>query len=374
MSEWIGVVNTTTKKFIKGAADNTMRKRLLFAMLRKRGLVVTGGSGTSFQWQVEFDQPEVQQKGSGLGRTFIGHDAFRQMELDWRGNEATDVMAEKDKLMNSGDEALVKLYSTKMSRLMKATKDYISAALYADGNASGNENQWMGLESFLNFTTPAASDLIATPDDSYAGRNTDLGDQSGSWSSDRGSGNYPNATLANDWPFGTGSTRYDYLSPIGTNWSSSNWGTGSTAWIDNCLRASRQTIDWLSTLRGDDGKPSLCLLNNELLTDFKNALEAKQRVIVPHKESEDLGFPEVIQFDGVGFQSEYNCPANSAYFLNMRGEGEYANMKMRVLGPELFISRGPTYDVKEDGYLYALTCFGNLQFNPRFFAKMKNFA
>jgi hypothetical protein len=368
--EWIGVIHSTRPKYMKGASDMTLRKRLFFAMLRKEGRITYNNSGDEFKWQVEFSQPSVTQHGDGSMIDFSNHDAFRQATLDWRGYVATDSMTMKQREMNKGQEALINLFQTKQKRLMKSIDNKFAGECYKDGNATGRENSVHGLESFFDDrTTCAASDELAEPGDTYGGLNTNLADQGGTWSANGSS--YPNATLAKDWPDGQGDSEYDYYAPKLVNWSSTGWGTGSTTFEDNCWRVIGQTITWLTISGGDDGFPKLCLLASNLFQSYKNHEEAIRRINVPHKAANDLGFEgNVLNQDGTAISADYDVPYNTGYMMNI------SNIEIASLMPELFWMQGPDRDPRTAwSYLWGCGFYGNLRVDsPKYFAKLYNYA
>lgn len=370
-NEFIGVINATMPKYLKGASDLTIRSRLLLAMLRRKGRFLYNRSGDQCTWQVEFSQPDVESYGDGGTMDFSNHDAFRQLSIDWRGYKATDSISKKQAMMNSGTEALIKLFSTKQDRLRKALNDKFCGELFKDGNASGRENAIHGLETFMGVGTVAAGDIIAEPSDTYdlGGRSTALGNQGGTWSSDLST--FPNSTIAKDWPYGYGSSEFDYLSPKLANWSSTNWGTGSsTAWEDNCWRVISTLITWLTTTGGEDGMPDICLLSSNLFQGYKNHHEVIRRIDVPHQVASDLGFKgDTLNQDGVAIRPDFDVPANTGYMLNCD------KMSIESLWSELFWNEGPDKDPRS-GYstLWAMGFFGNAKYEPKHFGKLKNYA
>lgn len=363
--EWIGVINTTKPAYMKGASDLTQRKRLLFAMLKRKGRFTYNNSGYEFRWQAEFSQPTMHQHGDGSMIDFTNHQAFQQAVLPWSGYQASDSITMKQKAMNSGANALVDLFKTKQGRLMKKLQNGLASEIYQAGGGSGRENAIYGIETFMTGANAAAGNRISTPNDSYAGLNTNLADQGGTWTSALST--YPNATLAKDWPDGTGDSEYDYWAPKLVNWSSTGWGTGSTTFEDNCWRVISQTITWLTHTNGDEGGPELCVLAPNLFQAYKNHEEAIRRINIPHKVANDLGFSGfTLNQDGCAISSDYDCPVNVGYMLNT------SKMEIASLMPELFWMRGPTEDPRS-GYaaLWACGFYGQTKFeSPKFFAKL----
>lgn len=366
--EWIGVINATKPAYMKGASDMTIRRRLFLAMLKRKGRITYNNSGYEFRWQVEFSQPTMHQHGDGSMIDFTNHQAFQQAVLPWSGYQVSDSITMKQKAMNSGQEALINLFKTKQGRIMKKLQNGLAHEIYQAGGTSGRENAIYGLETALTETTPGAADRIATPNTTYAGLSTVLANQGGTWTSDLSTS--PNATLAKDWPDGSGDAEYDYFSPKLVNWSSTGWGTGSTTFEDNCWRVIGQAITWLTIQGGDDGMPEICVLASNLFQSYKNHEEAIRRINIPHKTANDLGFSgNVLNQDGCAISADYDCAANTGYMVNT------STVEIASLMPELFWMRGPDEDPRS-GYaaLWASGFYGQCSLSPKYLGKLKNYA
>lgn len=364
--EWIGTVMETAPRFMKGAEDMTLRKRLTWAMFKKRGRITRGHTGRDLNWDFLFSEAPVTGYGDGGTLDFDRRDKFRQFALDVRGYYVSDLMTEKEKLMNDGDYAIVKRYDRIMPMLVADMTAKFGTELYLDGYASGNENRFVGFDSFTGTGTTVDADLIAQPSDNYGGKGTAVATLGGSWSADLAVP--PNAAIATDWPDGNGTTEYDCTSPKLLNWSASaNWGTASGDWEDNCERVIRQAQHWTTstTSRGID----VFTCTPKMFTEYCNHFQADRRILVPHKEANDLGFPDTLNQDGVAVNSEFGVAANSGYGWNID------EVELCIWGSEIFRTKGPTYDQKTAAYLFNIFCFGNFKFSsPKYFAKTKNYA
>jgi hypothetical protein len=346
-----------------------MRKRLLLSMLKKRGRFEYNCSGDELRWQLRFSQPPISQYGDGGTIDFSAHNAYKQIGVDWRGYIGTDTLSKKQNAMNKGDEQLVNLFQEKANNLRESIGDTFSGELYRDGSASGRENCIHGLETFMTATTPGAGDILATPNDTYGTTNvsTVLGTYGGSWSAVLGT--KPNSTLATDWPYGNGSTEYDFISPKLGNWSSTAWGTSATTWEANAWRVMSTMVTWLTTTGGSDGMPTLAVMAPDLFQGYKNAQEVKTRITIPHKEAEDLGFGGTLNQDGVVISPDFDCPANTGYFLNL------STMTVCSLFPELFWMEGPDKDPRSAwSWLFGIGFFGNVRYSPKHTGKIYPYA
>lgn len=371
--EWTGVVNTTAKKYLKGASDNTIRSRLLLAMMQRRGRISYRHSGYELRFQIEYLQPPVRSYGDGGIIDYARQDRWRQLVLPWRGYYTSDAMTEKERLMNRSTEQLIDRYAQITPGLEKAIRDAFGKEIYIDGYASGNLDRLIGLESFMGVDsyTPVDDDVVMQPDDNYGGKSTTLQSEGGSWSSDVLSTARPilESSFVYDWPDGNGDSRFDWLSPKLVRWNSHIWTGGSAEdWETNCERCIRRTILWQTITGGQEGRPDLFLTTGHLLYDFKNNFAGSTRVVIPHKEAEDLGFGDTLNLDGVAVSAEFDCPVNTAYGLNLN------QMEMMCLYNQLFYPMGPEWDPRTMSYLFCVAFFGNMKFNPKAFSKLFPYA
>jgi len=366
--EGLAVIKATAAKYFAGASDLTIRKRLMLSLLAKYGRIIYDENGVTNTWLIQHDEPPVTAHGAGGEISFDEHDLFTSLTTDWRGYIVTDKMHEKDRLMNKGEVAIVDRYRRIIPQLRQSLDNKFHGEFYIDGDAANNDNRIHGMETFLASGTTVAADLVAKPDDKYGGQDTDVGALGGTWSTDLATASRPNASIATDWPHGAGSSAYDALSPTLLNTSSTSWGTGSTSWEDNCARVLRQGVHWLTKNGGSDGKPTSCFLASNFFVDFQNYQEAKMRITVQHSEAEDLGFSDVLKFDGLMIKSEFDVPAGNGYIINAQ------QMELASLAPVMFFTKGPEFDMRTMNYLFYAGFFGNVRYQPKFFGKLKAYA
>ena len=356
--------------FYKGAADLTFRSRLWLAMIMKYGGVEYNADTFALVWNAEIKQPEVQQYGDAGLLSFNEHDALQQFTTDVRGYIATDRLTLKKELMNRGSGQLDNLKKNKPLRLVKAIKNTLSGELYIDGNASGNANRFHGINSFLGDDgATAAGDKIAVPSDTYAGVTTGLGN-GGSWSTNLDAAPRPSAALANDFPYGKGSSEYDATSPLLVNFSGTGWGTGSTAWEDNCeasMRFARITQNTRGARGEDHRTPFMHMLSSDLYYGFLNHWSPKVRLDVPHPEAARLGFTDTMNFEGDMVHYESDTPAGEGYGIAP------SMMAMFVLGPTLYAELNE-FQMASLATNFGVYTFGNFRYQTKFFTKYKAYA
>ena len=369
MAEDSQLLLAQAKKYFREASDLTIRSRLWLAMMEEYGVIEYNADGFDANWDVVYAQPEFSQYGDDDDVTFSNHRALKQATIDIRGYVGTDKLTLKQSLMNRGEGAIVKLLSNKAKQLVKAARDTMAGELYVDGNATGNTNRFHGILSFMGAGTCAATDRVAKCNDTYAGLSTVQANYGGTWSSDLGTGNYPNATLATDWPDGKGDSKYDFFSPILANYSSTAWPSGGTTWADNCVDTLRAVAGWLRVNTGDEDVPVCFLLDKKMMRDFKTNRDPTLRTLVPHKASQDLGFEDVLTFEGCALKAEYNATAGVGYAVTT------SMMEMFLLTDSLFDDNdSPKKDWETGNYLFKLHNFGNMRFQPKYFAQLKAIA
>jgi hypothetical protein len=362
MAEFSDVVKEAAPLYLKGRADNTIRNRLLLMLLAQHGRIKYNANSHKLYWNVKAGQRVIESYGDEGVIQFTRSDLHEQLNVDWRGYVMTDKMTKKQKLMLGGMSAIINRYSETAEDILDDLQDGFCGELFIDGYAAGNENRIHGLESFFATGTTVAGDRIAKPDDTYGGHNTDVADRGGTWSTSLTTAN--NADLANDWPDGNGDADYDWNSPKVVNWSSNAWGTGSTAWEDNCERVLAQATCWSQQTGGKRGRPTLYMLASDMFYRYQNKMRAKYRIQVPHQQANDLGFSDVLNQDGVMIQADFDVPAETGYGLNVY------QMCLESLDSVLFGSDGPDFDIKSNSWLWLTGFFGNARYNIKHQTKL----
>jgi hypothetical protein len=375
--QWELLLNQAMPEMVKEVVDATIYKRLWLAMLQNRGKIKTGVPGSYAKKRpIDWKEVPILPFTHGTNPNYAPRDYLKWTEMGWKGSYATDSMdyIEYKEIAHSPN-TIVDRYTRIIPKLLQGLKNYIGLQLYADSNATGHENDFDGLETacgtieahaVITDATCDVADLVAIPSCTYQGVSTALG-QAGTWSTNLAT--KPNATINTDWPEGTGSSEYAYRSPKLVNWSSSSWGTSKVTWEANCQRALSRTAMWIRNTYGGEGNGSslMGMLSTDLMSGFKNALRSSNLILTPHREAETLGFGDVLNFEGVGLSTEYGCPANTAYMLDMD------DVTVSFLGTDMIETFGP---FKESDMLWKWNAIvlGNIELNPRRLAKLHNYA
>lgn len=370
---WEGKVATMMDQYIKGQEDLTVRENIALAFLKSNGRIVTNCNAEHAYFSVKKARPPVEAYAEAGVINFAPRALWDQAKLGWRGYIATDQVNFHETLENKGDVTIIKRSGVIMENLTEAVTDNFATDLYIDGNATGNTMKIQGFGTFCgahtSYDTTGAdvADLVALPDDTYFDIST-LPGVEGSWSDDLTT--HPNAHLATDWPEGHGDSEYDYWSPKLVNWGSTTWGNSGATWTLNCVDALRRTAQWLRLTNGAAaGNDLICIMAGHMMSDFKGVQDSLKQIALPHQKATDLGFPEVLNFEGMGLHTEFSVPANTAYVWNFK------KVELCSLYKSLLFRFGPTWVLEKLAYLYLVGFYGNLRFkSPKFFAKLYPYA
>lgn len=361
-TDWARSIATTITNYLREEEIASLRKYKVFAALEGSGNIRTNMSGRGFQWEIQYRNHTPSGNNGETPRSFARQNLWKNAELDFRGAQATDAIYKKEMLENRSAQALVNVAGRMASRLITSMEQYLAKEWVVDGNATGNELRFHGLESFMgtngtiNVTTGAqraanAADPFASPSDTYAGLSTVLGAYGGS-------------QKTGVWPNGEADPEFDFYSPVIANVTSTYYG-GST-WAANCAKALREALH--QTRRNDtkEDQIDMVLLNRRWYIDFLNTLDAKERVIVGRTNGlRSYGFTDVFDFDGVEVSSENSIPVDTGYGLAI------GNMELLCMTDQLMVSEGPFYDELTQQYRYVVSTLGNLKFKtPRNFFKL----
>lgn len=369
--EHAALVKAQAPLYFKMISDLTIRDRFWLSMFKRYGNIEYNAESYACVWAVEYSQPTVRQYADGGDIQFAQHDPLKQLSTDVRGYVSSDSISQKQKLMNTGGSRIDDMFKNKSKRIAKAMQHMLSGELYVDGLATGNENRLCGVETFLGDDgATVVGDKIARPDDTYAGLSTIPGNYGGSCTSSLSTS--PNATLANDFPFGQMDSEYDFLTPLLVNIGSTSWLSGQSGWFDNCeeiMRFAKLTQANRGAMDENPRAPFCHLLAIDLYQDFLNYSATKQRIIVPHKEADDLGFSSrTVNFEGDAVHHDYDVTPGQGYGM-APGMSE-----LFVMHDKLFMPEGPEKSLQRLGYLYLAYMFGNFRHQPKFFVKYKNYA
>ncbi len=364
--EFNRVLQTTIAEYMLGAEDNTIRNRKLLALMKAKGRISMDHSGTEMNWGIQYKRRDIDGYADGDTLQFARSDNFKRASLPWRGYTMNDMVTKKEKLMNRGKPALIKYVSELVEHMTDDFADRFHKQLYIDGNAAGNSKKIHGYDSFTGASV-SAGNLVATPNDSYAGLTTNLGTYGGSWTG--------------TWPVGSGDAEYDFWSPLIIDYTNTGWTAATKTWPNTCHEALRFGI--IKGKRNDSikGMLDIVLLDGELFRQWEALLDTKERVQVQPGTSgagsrptlRNLGFGDTQSFEGAEITWEFGVPADSSG--NAQGYGfNVDEMELCSLQDRLLVPEGPFYDEASLSDRFAIHVFAQMKFNPRYFCKWAQYS
>lgn len=340
---------TTIHNYIRGAVDVMSRKRKLLALMRSKGKMEMNCSGDMCDWGVEYQEGSLSAYTGNF--TFTPVDRFKRAQLDWGGYAVPDVIQERERIVNKGKEALIKVYGEMGKRLeADMRKQFPEQLLISDGNAAGSELAISGLETFFSISGAEAADVpVGVNNDAYAGISTAGGAYGGDWDEDSDGDSI--------WPKGNGPTVFDFWRPLVVLYDSASpkLSAATPSWRNNCEEALRFGIDF--SMRNDnvDGQLDIVLLWIDGYRQFKEVQASKERINVSTESPlYKLGFRDMLNFEGVDITKEYDVPDEVGYGIPT------GVMTLQSLLPELFRVRDE-FDLASDSHRFVCDFHGQLK-------------
>ena len=372
-TDWSRVIATTIVQHLREEELTTFRKFKVLAMLESSGNVLMNQSGRGFDWNVRYRNAPVSGNTGDTPRTFSRVNMWKKAELPWRGFTTTDAIYRREMLENRGQQALVDVASKMAERLQESLEQHLSYQPYRDGNASGHENDFHGMESFLGYNgtvdesaagvadddaAGGAADRFGYPDDNYAGLSTKLGYYGG--------GRIGSTTGV--WPDVPVDPELDFYSPLIINYNANSFhgASGGSTWKDNCVFAVREGIHGCKRNDTKEAQIDMVVLDRGLYVTLLNTYKDQERIVVERENGlRALGFSDVVSLDGVELTSEYAVPNGQGYGISI------GNMELRCLENQLMVAEGPFFSEETQSYRYACSTLGNFRFkSPRNFFKL----
>lgn len=369
-TDWARTIGTTLVNHLKEEELTTFRKFKVFAALEANGKVAMNQGGRGFDWQVRFKNQPVTSNNGESPRIFARHNLWQRANLPYRGYSVTDQVTKREMLENRGAQALIDVAGKMASRLQESMEQHLASEVYVDGNATGNENRFHGLESIfgyngtINVSTGAqraanAADPFASPSDVYAGLNTDLGYLAGSLKP------ISPTPSKNSWPLVPADPEYDYYSPIICNYTSTYFGGQNATWKDQCIEAMREAVNHAKRNDTRENQIDMILLDRALYIQFLNRLDARERAIVSKSNGlRSYGFGDVVELDGIEVSTEYAVPPGVGYGLSI------GNLELKCMEGQMMTAEGPFYNEELQSHRYAVSVLANIKMkSPRNFVK-----
>jgi hypothetical protein len=352
----IRILHTTREAWSKEMSDETIEHHPLLKLMQSKNRIVYGCSGTEMWWTVKYKKVDLVPYADMDALTFVRNETTKRAALAWRGYKISDAISELEELMNAGgnDTQIIALFAEKLDQLKEDASDQLGVEFYRDGNATGNEKRFHGIESFMQLSGVSSDTekFASTLSDSYAGLSTVPGAYGGTSSAQR---------------------EYDFWSPIVVNakYNTETFATAAVKQFRRAIDASKRGVDRESQI-------DLFLTSRADFGALKDQLDDKQRQVIPSQGLAKFGFPDMISVDGVEVTFDPDMPTTAtngdATTHTVRAYGfNTSKMKLKLLGKKkmLWNASGDTFREENMTKRFWAGLWGNLEFKgPRHFAKI----
>jgi len=352
---------TTLTKHIRDEESAMLRNFAFGALLDAAGRVTYNNSGRGFDWPVQYRLHDVETNTGETNRNFVRKNLDKVAHLEWRGYQTVDQMFYREYRENRGEEAIVDVFGNMISRLETSLKQKLGPQYYVDGNLAENAEAWNGIETLfgaitqtLNISTGVArtsnaADKVGAPVATYAGISSVLGTYGGENESGQ------------SWPNGVANEAFDFWSPIIVNTTSTAFGGATDNFAGQGDEAMRFAIIHSQRNTSLQGQITNIWLARDLYLDLLNLLDDKERIIISSEFNlRDMGFKNVVGFDGLEVSWETGVPTGVGYGMN------FNSVELGSMDDGLFRSEGPIYDEFTQSFNAVVSTLSNLKFSsPR---------
>ena len=365
----LNVVRSKVAAFHKDAVDVTLRNRIFFPLLQKWGGLKLGVDVSWARvWNAKNKLPDSEEWLDTPDQDYPSGPEQQQYSIGVGGYISKDNLSEQEYEMNSGSRTQIfNLYREKAQDVQQAIANRLN---WSGLHAPGTGKHMSGMDTFLaTGTTVAATDIVAKPDDTYAGQSTAVG-VDGTWGSTLTTP--PNASIGTDWPQVPldGSPEYDWNSPL-ILVRNGPWDSGSD-WATNAFEVLRY---WCSVNRNRGAKirdpkayvTGVC--GEASQRQFKTLCDSRNYRLEPVAEAINIGMPETFYFEHSWLTIDSDVADDQIYMVQ-------PDMMEFFTAPgfkQIWKMDGP-YDFKpEFRSLYAARVLGNWRWQPKFHGQIKDF-
>lgn len=358
---------TLISNFIKGYWDNITNHRAALQALMKRGHIETGVSGSQLVWDVrggryvsaaydELDTIDITRKNH-----------YFQCNLPWAFLQVSDGISRDEIALAQGENSLVRHEKEMVKNLCLDFQTRINSDFLNKNGQSATGNVLYGAPTiFTDNASYSAGSRTATPSGTYAGQSL------------AASGVAVDNVDTNIW------------SPQLINYTSTLFNNGTAAtWGSNALAVITYTKDAITYGNTQEMQPDLLIVDRTMNSQLKYLITSQQRMVVTVKPGDNgpsgLGIPGAVEHDGLEVVFDVDQPANTGYMLNFnqiwmelipvpKTDNPGPNLTGKGSAKPDFFEVLTQDDVRSNGVVCRVNLRGQFRFNPRFQAKLFNYA
>lgn len=300
--------------YIKRVQDATYRTHFALAWLRKSDGFRPVNTGMTTHELVRYKRSRAVALPRGDVSSFTPNWEYKRMTYNLRALKNEDSIDIQDILDSRSPNAMVDLFAQKQPGIVDGMIVTLQESFYADGSTDMNVLRGVGTIAKLDTAyAVTASDRVGIPYTNYNGISTRPGDYNGDWDSTPTA----NAAFGKAWPFGKGDHQFDFASPVPYNDSTNYYGHASSTWRGgnafNILDAASARMR--TNTRGIS--PTIHVMGDTKFLDFLELVRQRNYQLLPHTPSRELGFPETLTYNGGVVTTDFYCPSNRHYTLNL---------------------------------------------------------
>lgn len=363
------VVRSKVPVWHKDAVDCTLANRTIFPLMKKWGSLLLGVEISWARiWNMKDKLPETEEWLDNPDQDFPSGPEQKQFSLTPGAYITKDSLSEQQYEAVLGSKTQIfNLYTEKAVDVQTSMANRLNWSFL---KAPGTGKHMSGMDTFLTAgTTVAATDIVAKPDDSYGGLDTDVAAE-GTWSTNLGTGNFPNASIASDWPEGQGSPEYHSNAPLMLVRNGA-WSNGAV-WPNNSTQIMRYAASVQRHRGARVANPSAAmtfLMGEKMDREWREFAEARNYRMEPVQEAINIGMPKTVYFEECWITQDYDVLPNEAYILQPDMIEFYTGPSFK----QIWKMDGPYEFKPEFRHLYACRTIANWRFQPKFLGNIKDY-
>lgn len=379
------ISDVTIHNFVRSYWDAYTKMNPFFGILEQKGNIRKGLSGDLVAWPLRGARYGTTTLADyqDVSQLYVPQKQFAQATIPWGEIGAFDAVSMGELAKNDGNEALVRLRDVRVPLM---TKDLFNNA----GNTTTQQGSlaWQILN--VNGATYTGS---GNPIYGFPTVFQDSGSYTAANKLQVSAGTYAGFGLA------TNSLSTVLDNAVDNAWTPALVNTTSTAWAGGGGNATFrfnafEILSFAARSVSFDGadsalKPTFGLLANTLFDDLRYQVTAKQTIFLQEAPGTDeyWGVGTAIQYalhEGIRYYWDANMPANTGYVIN--AEQVYLDVlkvPMNVSGDTMpgakfsktdMVQGVVNYNDTRRGITVSLTFRGQIRINPRYQAKLFNYA
>lgn len=358
--------NTLISDYIKGYWENVANHRVALQALMKRGHIETGKSGQNLVWDVRAGRYTSASYNELDTIDIVRKNHYAQANLPWAFLQVNDGISRDEIALASGEWALVRHEKEMVKNLCKDFETRINADFLSKNGATSTGNVLYGLPTiFQDSGSFVAANRNQTPAGTYAGLSL-----TSSVSVDN--------VDTNVW------------SPILVNYTSTSFNGGAAAtWANQALTAITYAKDQVTYGTSQEDVPDLLIVDRTMFSQLKSLITSQQRMVITTAPGDagpaGLGIINSVQHDGLEVMFDPDQPANTGFMLNFnqiwlelvpvpKTENPGPNLTGKGSGKPDYFEVLTQDDIRSNGVVCRVNLRGQFRFNPRYQAKLFNYA